>query len=116
MDSKHDSTQIIKKALMIGTALGVVAGIGATLNAEQAKARTRTTKSTKQANINSNKEYVITKRPTTNGCTSNKEQYAKDHSIDLDDNVTYDEDEEIKVTRKSSKNRQPRVVNISTNK
>lgn len=64
--NKNNPKDITKKAVAIGTALGVVATLGANLNVKEAEARTRNTKPNKESRINSDKKFSYTKRPWTN--------------------------------------------------
>lgn len=100
--NKNNTKDITKKAVAIGTALGVVATLGANLNVKEAGARTRNTKPNKESRVNSDKKFSYTKRPWTNVDKANaqsSEGYAAKN----------------KEERKTSNNRKVRVpVSVST--
>lgn len=115
---KNDHKELTKKAVAIGTALGVVATIGTNLNIKEAEARNRNTKSNKESRINSDKKFSHTKRPYTNADKANLDEY-KDQHITKDfipENTVTKDTKDNRLENKSSNrtsNRTPKVIPVS---
>lgn len=105
---------LLKRAIILSTTLGVVAGIGSLINNNEVKARGRNSRSSVTVNGNT------TKRPVTNAIPTRDEdtQYTKDFispPISLYKNTS--NRDKSKHKEKSSRFNAPKVViNISTNK